>query len=111
MVTDTKTKPAYYREITASGHVIDWDMPSMTRKRAIPWMEKAMAKKVHVLFCTVETLSIAVVAGIQAWSQHKYHLCIRLDRGAVKKHGTKKRYEHPLCHNLQARYITVTLEV
>ncbi len=111
MVTDTQLKPYGHRQVTSSGRVIDWAKSSETRERAIPWMEKAMAKKVHVLFCTVETLSIAVVAGIQAWSQYDYHLCVRLDRGAVKKHGTKKRYEYPACHDLKARYITVTLEV
>ncbi len=111
MVVDTQLKPYGYEEITSGGQVIHWALPSETRKRAIPWMEKAMAKKVHVLFCTVETLSIATVAMIQAWKKHEYHLCVRLDRGAVKKHGTKKRYEYPACHDLKARYITVTLEV
>ncbi len=105
----TATKPYGQEQITATGHVIHWARASETRERALPWMERAMRRGVHVLACTPDTLSIAVVAGIQAWAQHEYHLCVRLDRGAVKDHGTKKRYEHASCHDMDARYITVTL--
>ena len=111
MVTDTKTKPYGHEQVLENGRVIHWAKSSETRERAIPWMERAMKEGVHVLSCTVDTLSIAVVAGIQAWTKHEYHLCVRVDRGAVKDHGTKKRWEHATCHGLKEKAVEVTLEV
>lgn len=70
-----------------------------------------MREKAHVLTCTVETLSLAVVAGIQAWGKYEYHLCVRLDRGKRHTHGMKRRYDRPPCHGLRAKSILVTLEV
>jgi hypothetical protein len=105
MVTDTKSYTP--RQATPNGHVIEWSRPSETLKYAIPWMERAMHENVHVLLCTVETLGVAIVAGIRAWEKHDYHLCVRLDRGSVKKHGARKRYEHPHCHGLRTKAIKV----
>lgn len=58
-------------------------------------VELARDAEAHVVSCSPATLRLAVIATLYAWTEYKYHLCVRSDR------------DHPQCHDLRSRAVEV----
>lgn len=82
----------------------EWSDVTVMREQAREIARRAQRERVHVLLVTPDNLPVAVMAGLRAWLDHRYHLCVRLDRG---KENGNKRYEHPRCHNRRFKAMPV----
>ena len=68
----------------------------MTRAaQAVQVVLRARDLEAHVVNCTYATLPVAILAALYAWTQYRYHLCVRLGR------------DHPACHDLRSRVVEV----